>query len=183
MTPASPLQLKTLQPRERRLALIAGVVIGCWVLLVYLVQPLWARTQELNERVRQETERLEAMSSLVERAGPAQEAYLAVAPLLGQGEAGANAAFFLNALESMAQSAGVRLNIAPRSSVSADGVSRSNVELDAEGEQQNIIAFLDAVLTMPALASIERLRVSMAPGKSDLLRANLLVQHIQLQTP
>ena len=181
MTP-SLTQLKNLQPRERRLAMIAGVLIGCWLMLSWLLQPLWVRVRELNERVGQERDRLEAMTGLAERAGPAQQAYQEIAPLIGQGGE-TDQALFLNALETMAQSAGVRLNIAPRSAVTADGLSRSNVELDAEGDQQHVIAFLDAILTMPALATVERLRLSMVPGKSDMLRASLLLQHIQLQTP
>ena len=30
-----------LRPREKRLSLIAGVLIGCWLFLSWLVQPLW----------------------------------------------------------------------------------------------------------------------------------------------
>lgn len=182
MTMPSLSQLKSLQPRERRLAMIAGVLIGCWVILAGILQPLWSRVQEQRERVGLERDRLEAMTGLVERAGSAQAAYEEVAPLLGQGGA-ADSAIFLNSLETIAQNAGVRLNIAPRSTVTAEGVNRSNVELDAEGTQESVIAFLDAMLTMPALATVERLRLSMVPGKSDILRATLLIQHLQLQNP
>lgn len=175
-------KMKALQPRERQLALIAGLVIGCYLVLTWVLGPLWGRVQDLREQVVQERDKLEAMSGFAERAGASDREYQAVAPLLGQGGTGDNA-LFLTTLETLAQNSGVRLNIAPRSTVSGEGWDRSNVELDAEGPQTQVISFLDAVLSMPALATVERMRVSMVPGKTDVLRASILVQHIQPQTP
>jgi hypothetical protein len=53
--------------------------------------------------------------------------------------------------------------------------------LDVEGPQQNLLAFLDALLAMPRLITIERLRLSTFASKERLLRANLIIQRVTFQ--
>ena len=60
--------LPVLRPRERRLTLIAAVVIGCWLVVSWVVQPLWDRVQDLRVRVNAQTEKLDALNRLVSQA-------------------------------------------------------------------------------------------------------------------
>jgi len=52
------------------------------------------------------------------------------------------------------------------------------VELDAEGNQPQTLAFLDALLRLPKLLTVERVRISAAPAKPDVLRANVVLQQL-----
>ena len=67
------------QPRERRLALIAGIVISCWAFLSLLMQPLWEQVRDLRLKVQTQTDRLESLGSLLARAPSIERDYQAVA--------------------------------------------------------------------------------------------------------
>ena len=59
-------------------------------------------------------------------------------------------------------------------------MSRFEVELDVDGSQQELMTFLDALLRMPKLIAVERIRISSVPAKADLLCANLVIQKLTL---
>ena len=171
----------TLQPRERRLALIAAVLIGCWLFLSWLVQPLWEHVRALRLRVETHTEKLAALSRLLEQAPSVEREYQEVAAYLETADDEQAHRAFLNELEGLSREAGVHLNLKPRPVSQDDRLSRFEVELDAEGPQPNLIQFLDTLLRLPRLIAIERLRLATAPGKEGALRANLVIQKLTLR--
>ena len=67
------------RPRERRLALIAGIVISCWAFLSLLLQPLWEQVCDLRLEVQTHTDRLESLGSLLSRAPAIERDYQVVA--------------------------------------------------------------------------------------------------------
>ena len=173
----------TLRPRERRLALIAGVVIGCWLFVSWLVQPLWDQANDLRLRVERQTGKLEALNRLA-RQGPAIEArYQRVAAYLAGSDDERAQSAFLNELELLSRELGLHVNLKPRPSKRDDRVSRFDVELDVEGAQETLLAFVDRLLAMPTLMAVERLRLSTIPTKADQLRANLVIQHLAIRQP
>jgi hypothetical protein len=88
---------------------------------------------------------------------------------------------FLNELESLSRQSNVQLNLKPRPIKETERATRFEIEVDIEGRQEHVMAFLDGLLAMPRLMSIERLRISGIPSKPDLLRANLVVQRLILR--
>jgi len=170
--------MTALRPRERRLALIAGVLIGCWAFLSWLVHPLWERVQDLRLQVETQTQKLEGFSRLLARAPSIEREYGAAAPYLEAGDAEAAQRMFLDELESLSRGSGVRLNLKPRPLRQEGPMSRFEVELDAEGNQPQTLAFLDALLRLPKLLTVERVRISAAPAKPDVLRANVVLQQL-----
>jgi Tfp pilus assembly protein PilO len=175
-----PLPL-ALRPRERRLALMAALLIGCWALVSWLVAPLWEHVRDLRLQVETQTEQLEGLSRLLAQTPSIERAYQVVAPYLDAQDDDQAQGAFLNELESLARGSNIQLSLKPRSVKQEERIQHFEVELDVEGSQGSLLAFLDALLRMPRLMTIERLRISSVPAKEDALRANLLIHKVALR--
>jgi Tfp pilus assembly protein PilO len=177
MTQALWLKLK---PNERRLALAAGGLIGCWALLGWVVQPLWHRAGELRLRVETQAQKLEAFDRLLAQAPSVDRVYEGFSAYLEPGGEEQARSAFLNELTALSRRSNLELNLKPRPVRRDERTSRFDVELDLQGTQQDLLAFLDELLRLPRLVAIERLRISAIPTRSDLLRANLVIQKLTL---
>ena len=175
--------LPVLRPRERRLALIAVVVIGSWALLAGVVQPLWDRISDLSVRVNTKIEKVDAVSRILAQGPSIQRNYEEVAGYFERDDDQHAQDAFLNELEELSRRANLKPNLKPRSVKREGKVSRFEVELDVEGSQEAIMTFLDSLLAMPRLISVERLRIASVPAKSALLRANLVLQKLTVKVP
>ena len=168
----------TIRPRERRLALMAGIVIGCWVMISWLVQPLWERARDLQLRVKTQTEKLEALGRLAAQASSVGRNQQVLAAYLQTEDEEQARGVFLNELEALSTQANLQLNLKPKPVKRVGRLSHFEVELDVEGLQPSLLAFLDALLGMPRLLTIERLRIAGLPSKPDTLRANLVIHRL-----
>ena len=166
--------------RERRLALIALALILSWGAVSWVLEPQWDHVRDLRVRVASRTERFEALSRLSQRSASVERAYQQVSALVSQGGEDAQGSF-LSDLETLCRDSGLQLNLKPRPVKRDEHVSRFEVELDLEGPQESLMAFLDALFRMPRLIAIERLRLASVPTSAQVLRANLVVQHLVLQ--
>ena len=170
----------SIRPREFRLAVAAGGLIGCWAVVSFVVQPLWDRNNDLRLGVETRAERLQAVGHLLQEAPTIEEQYQQILQYLQEGDE-ASQVPFLNRLQEMSKEADVRLSMKPRGAKQEGRVSRYEVELDLEGSQQQVLSFLDAVLRMPNLMTVERLRLVSAPTREQLLRANLVIQKLNFR--
>lgn len=168
----------TLRPRERRLALVVGILVGCWALLSGLVQPLWERLRDLRLHVDTHTEKLAALQRLLAQRSSIERDFAAYAGYLQASEGEQAQGALLNELEALSRRSNVQLNLKPRLEQSDERGSRFEIELDVEGSQQSLMGFLDELLRLPRLISIERLRIAAVPAKQDVLRASLVLQHL-----
>ena len=166
------------QPRERRLAVLGGACLACWALWACLVQPLWTKVRDLRRHVDSQTQRLDSLGRLLQEAPSVEQDHAAFAPYLATEEDEQAQSALLNELEQLSQQAGVQMNLKPRPVKREERVSRLDVELDLEGSQGELLSFLDALLSMRRLVSIERLRIAAQPSQAGLLRANLVIQKI-----
>ena len=165
-----------LRPRERRLALVAAVMIGCWAALSWVVHPLWDHLRTLHLRIDTQTEKLEALNRLLAAAPAIERGYAVATPYLASGTDEQAQGRLLHELETLSRQTQVRLNLKPRPVKRDERGSRFEVELDVEGAQQPLLAFLDALFQTPWLMTIERLRMFTAPTNPSVLRANLVIQ-------
>lgn len=175
---------RMLRPRERRLVIMAGGLIGCWAVVSFVVQPLWDRAQDLQREVEVKTQKLDALGRLVAQASSVERRYQAVAAYVGASDAaGAHGAqqALLDELEQLSRQTNVTLNLKPRPLKREEDLGRFEVELDVEGAQANLLTFLDALLGMNRLLTIDRLHLATIPAKTDLLRATIVLQHLALQ--
>ena len=85
----------TLRPRERRLALIASILIGVWAVVAWCIQPLWERVRDVGVNVGMRTEKLSAMTRLLEQTPQIARDYQTYRAYLepGEGEAVGRALF------------------------------------------------------------------------------------------
>ena len=170
-----------LRPRERRLALVAAVLIGCWAIVSWLVQPLWNGMRSLQLRVDVQSEKLDALGQLLSQAPAVEGKYQEIAPYLASGNDERAQGALLESLEALARTANLQLNLKPRAVKRQGTVSQFEVELDVEGPQDRLLPFLDAVLGIPRLVAVERLRIASVPTNAESLRANLVLQQLSLQ--
>ena len=174
-------RLLTLHPRERRLLLGSMAIGGCWALTAGFVQPLWDRVRESRLSVETHVKKLGMLSHLVTQAQLIEQEYHRLIGYLDQRGTDQARGAFLNELEALSRTAGVTLNLKPRPIKEVDHLNRFEVEVDAEGSSEHVLAFLDALMRMPSLVTIERLRIAIQPSKARQLRASLLVQRILLR--
>jgi hypothetical protein len=167
-----------LRSNERRLAVAAGTVIGCSAILSLVVQPLWDRAVESRRYAGTQTERLDAVGRLLTQSEEIERAYAAIAGYVQTGDEPQIQQALLNELEALAQAADVQIGLRPRPAKQQDRMKRFEIELDIEGAQQNLLAFVDSLLRMPRLVAIERLRMNGVPLKPELLRATIVLQHL-----
>jgi len=168
-----------LKPREKRLLYAALLLAGCWAVVGFLLEPLWHRASALNHEVMLQTEKLEALNQIVQRSASIERRYQVIEPYLSEYSEEAGARTLLEELEILSRRLTIPLNLKPRPAPRR-GAKTFDVEVDLEGSQKQIFAFLDNVLAMPQLILIQRLSISAIPRKPNLLRANLVIQQIQL---
>ncbi len=169
-----------LKPREWRYALIAGVVIGCFLVVTWIVQPLWDHLRELHMRTATQMEKLEALSRLAAQAPAIDRAFEQLAPYLAGDDSEQAHSAFLDELASLSSASGLQVNFKPRPVKRDDSLSRFQVELDVEGTQVQLLSFLDGLFGMPKLVAVERLRIANVPSKAQWLRANLVIEKLSL---
>ena len=167
----------TFRPQEWRLAFIAAGVIGCWAAVSWLVQPLWERVRGLRSHVQVQSDRLDALSQMLAESQSIRAHELLTEYLQAEDDEQAQGAF-LNSLEALSRQTNLQLNLKLRPGKRDGRVSRFEVELDVEGPQPQLMAFLDALLNMPKAIAFERLRISTVPAKADALRATLVLQKL-----
>lgn len=172
--------LPSLLPNELRLALFTVGLVVCWGVLSFIVQPLMDRHRDLQLQVTTQQEKFEALAALMQQASVVDKHYQAVAPYLPSDNEDQAQHDLLNELEELSRQANLRLNMKPRQAKKEERINRFEVELDVEGSQQNVLSFLDAILTMPRLITVERLRIATIPTKEQLLRANIVIQRLNL---
>lgn len=168
-------------PRERRLALGAALLIGCWGLVSWVAQPLWERTQALRLHAAAQQEKLVALRRLIAQAPTIEHDQQLLAAYLQPAASESGEGSLLSELEALSRTADIQLNLKPRPAKREGHTSRREVELDLEGGQTGLLSFLDAVLRLPELVAIDRLRISPSPSREGLLRANLVIQKFSLQ--
>ena len=171
----------TLRPREHRLAFIAGVLIICWGVISFVVQPMWDMRRSLQLQVDTQMEKVAALHKSLAHAPAVERNYQAIAAYLETASDEQASGLFLGELESMGRRAGVQLGLKQRPKKPDEKLSRFEVELDIEGSQSQALSFLDALFRVPRLIVIERLRLATVPGKEGALRADLVVQKLTLR--
>ena len=173
--------MPSLKQRERRLLLIASIVIGCWAVVSLIVVPLREQATDLEQRLDSQTLTLETLHRLLAQRSSIEQRYQAASGLLSEESAEGIEAALLAELEALAQRSGVQINLKPKPTKQEGQVSRVGVELDFHATQEHLLGFLDELLRANRLIQIERLHISGAPGKPGLLRAQLHIEQLTLQ--
>ena len=76
------MKLPSLRPNERRLLVVVSVILGIWALLSWGIQPLWNRADDLRVDAQSKTERLAALTRLIQESPAVEQEFSAVAAYL-----------------------------------------------------------------------------------------------------
>ena len=166
----------TFRPRERRLAFAVAILVGMWAVVSWMLQPLWDRVHDLRYTVQGRRQKFEAMAQLVEQAPMIEQDYDHYAAYVRLMEEPEDRTV-LNDLEELSRRSNVQLNLKPRAGISGT-LGQETVEIDAEGALPNLLGFLDELLRLPRLVTVERLRITSVPAKPNTLRASLTLQQL-----
>ena len=141
------------------LSAVTLMVVAAAAVLGGAVWPLWERRRQLDDNLVLVQTRLARLRALAGRA-PAQ----AVDDGLADQPPARLQRAFLDELEHWSSAGHLQMNLKPQPPVRDRGVLRLGVELELEGAQADLLAFLDRVLASPALLEVARLKI--APGAS-----------------
>lgn len=167
-----------LLPREQKLALAAMVLIAIWVIVSWVGAPLVDRFTQLQQQTSLSRKRLLRLRELAGHTPAIEQAYAAYARYRDKTPDESAQSAFLSELEESARSGGLSLSLKPRPLQHDGEVSRFGVELDLEGTQNAVLAFLDRLLSHPSLIELERLRLSGTVSTTRPLKANLVVTKV-----
>ncbi|MBI4597692.1 MAG: type 4a pilus biogenesis protein PilO [Candidatus Omnitrophica bacterium] len=170
-----------LRPRERRLALVGLVIFACWMLVLGVVDPLWRHVAALRTSAETELNLARELSALLAQAPEIGRQYEQFGRYLEAASPEADRSALFSALETLARSANVQLNLKPLPVKEEERLMRFPVELDLEGGSHDVLAFTDALLRLPRLIAVDRLRISVVPARESRLRANLVLQQLVLR--
>lgn len=169
-----------MRPAEHRLALIAAGLIACWGLVSGVLQPQWDRLSDLALNLDTHTQRYQAFANLFAQAPEVEARHEQVRAYLESAQAEGAQDRLLVELEQLSRESHVLLNFKPRPIKTEKNASRYELEMDLEGAQNDLMSFLDGLFRLPRLFTVERLRLSTIPTRAEVLRANLVIQHVTL---
>jgi len=175
------MNLPRFSPRERHLMLLTAVVLLVSGLVSWILLPGWGRLTSMTERADLTQEKLARLQALVKERPRIEQDYQRYADLVSDEPAELLQRGFLDELDQLAQASGLQLNLKPRPAQRDAQVSRLTVEMDAEGTQEALLAFLDRLLAAPILIEVDRLRLSASPSSQSPLRTHLVVAKLVLR--
>lgn len=171
---------KGLKHREQRLLLVAACLIGAWVLVTWVVKPLWSSGGGMTGEIESKHDKLEALRSILSDAGYIEKEYEALETYQPGAGGEISRRDFLDAIENLSRQSQLKLSLKPRDTRRAEETGIFEVEFEVEGGQDQIMEFLDSFVTMPDLISIERLRIAHANVRESTLRAGVVVRRQML---
>ena len=170
--------IASLSSRERLLAVATGMVILIGLMVTWVGLPLWDRVTSLQEQATASTEKLARLRKLASNRPSIEHRHRQYAAFFSQESDELLQGGLLDALEQLAASSRLQLNLKPLP-VHRDGrISRFRVEVEVDGEQAGILEFLDRLLSSPDLVEVDRLRLSSTASRDFPLRAALVVTKI-----
>lgn len=170
-----------LSSRERTLAVATGIVIFIALLVSQVGLPLWDRVELLQQQAGASGEKIARLRKLADNRPSIERKHRQYAPFFSEASDERLQGELLDALEQLAASSQLQLNLKPLA-VQRDGrVTRCGVEVEVDGEQGGILDFLDRLLNSPDLIEVDRLRFSTSASRDLPLRATLVVTKIVLR--
>ncbi len=171
--------LTKLKPRERRFIAAAGVLIGCWLAVAWLIEPLVAHVQQLERQIAHDQVRLDAMRRLFARAPEITRRHQELAAYLAAVEPSEEQQrSFLTIVQETCSQLNLQPSLKPRMARSPGEADRLEVELAVEGPQEQVLSLLDALFRLPRLVTIQELRLLSVASKADTVRATIVLQDL-----
>ena len=164
-------------PSEQRLVgvvflLLVAALVG-WVGL-----PLWDRFKLLNEQVHGSEQKLSKLHELAAHAPHIEQTHLAYAAFMTtEGDEAVHRAF-LEELEELARAGELQISLKPVRVERQGRVTRLGVDVEADATQEQLLAFLDRVLSWSGLIDLDRMRLSATASKEYPLKGQFSLSRV-----
>ncbi len=163
--------------REQRLILIVLLLVMAgaigWVGL-----PLWDRYVELNRQVTVAEQKIMKLRTLAAQAPSIEQAHVSYAAFMTAETDEAAHRAFLEELEELARQENLQISLKPGRVERQGRVSRLGVEVEADATQEQLLAFLDRVLSGPGLIEVDRMRLAATASTEHPLKGQFTLSRV-----
>lgn len=169
-----------LTSRERRFFYVIIALISFWVLSDFVVRPIVAKERGLADKIAAERLNLEKSKKLIARRQVIQREYDNYALLNKMtGSETKEMSKLMTAIESFKNSSSVRmLEYKPSPVKDEHFCKRYTVELEVEGDANQISRFLYEIQTSDQLLKVDKFQISTKGGATDLLKCRISASKI-----
>ncbi|MFC1593923.1 type 4a pilus biogenesis protein PilO [Candidatus Omnitrophota bacterium] len=169
-----------LSKRERNAILVGIVFVLCIVLYTFVIEPLVTRFQDMRQKITVKELKVRKNLKILKNKDNIEAEYQKFADYMKQKTSDEQEmATLLSDVESAAQKLDIRItDMKPRKTKMVDFYKTLAVELEAEGQLEQITEFIHAVQNLPYLLSVDRLRLERRSARKQTLRSHLLIGKI-----
>ena len=168
---------KGFSPREQRLVLVVLLLMAMGF-VGWMGLPLWNRFRALDEQVNMSGQKLLKLRELAAHAPSIEQAHVAYATFMTTEIDDAVHRAFLEELEGLAREGNLQLSLKPGRVEREGRVSRLGVEVETDATQEELLGFLDRVLSWSGLIELDRMRVSATSSKEHPLKGQFTLSRV-----
>ncbi len=172
--------ISNLSKREKRLFYLTIFLVLIWIAQGFVIKPVVVKWKELDEKIEISSQKLKKNLKMINRKGRIQadhENYASAVKMVGAEEE--EMAKFLTEIEFLASSAAVHIiDIKPRPTQKAQFYKKYLVELDAEGDINQISKFIYEIQNSNQLLKIDKFSLATKGAETNILKCHILVSKI-----
>ncbi|MDP2942427.1 MAG: type 4a pilus biogenesis protein PilO [Candidatus Omnitrophota bacterium] len=169
-----------LKKRERNLFCITAVLIIFWIVQGFVVKPIFTKWKQLDEKISADALKLERNLEMIKRKDAIKsdyEKYASAVKMAGSEEE--EMAKFLTEIEALATSSSIRvIDIKPRPARKIRFYKNYLVELEAEGDINQVSKFIYDIQNSPQMLRVDKLSLGIKGAGTNLLKCRILVSKI-----
>lgn len=169
-----------LRRRERNLFYLTAALILFWIIQGFVIGPLAVKWKQLNEKISAGSLKVEKNLKMIEKKERIKrdyENYASAVKMIGSEEE--EMAKFLTEIESLASSSSVHIvDIKPRPIKHIQFYKKYLVELDAEGDVNQISKFIYDIQNSNQLLKVDKFSLGIKGAGTALLKCHLLVSKV-----
>lgn len=172
--------LSSLSRREKRLLYLTITVLAVWILHGFVLNPLITGWKELEDKIEEKSLKLDKSRKILNFKEKIQGEYENYASSVRmQGSEEEEMAKFLTEIESIARASSVHISdIKPRPVKNAGFYETYLVELEAEGDINQISKFIYDIQVSPQLLKIDKYSIGTKGAGTNLLKCRVIVSKI-----
>lgn len=165
---------------EKKLFFLTLILIFIWVAHSFVIRPIVTKWKELDDRVSMTGLKLEKSQKIISKREKIQGEYKTYAsPIKMVGSEEEEMAKFLTEIESLAGSSSVRIiDIKPRPIKKVEFYKKYLVELEGEGNINQMSKFIYDMQNSPHLLKIDDFAMGTKGAGTNLLKCHILVSKI-----
>lgn len=169
-----------LTKREKKLFYLTMFLIFVWITYNFVIKPIIVKWKELDDKIEEKSRELEKNIRMIDRKERIEHEYKNYASAVKMGGSEEEEmAKFLTEIESLASSSSVHIiEIKPRPSKKIQFYKKYLIELDAEGNINQLSKFIYDIQNSSQLLKVDKFSLGTKGAGTNLLKCRLLVSKI-----